>query len=495
VIFENTHLSVIEQTKLHAKHRKQENELLYKIFAQCELFYDGEQERYVKKIGEETDLDYQSRPKLVVNFTQAIADRRSSVYENQATRSISQVGEEVSTMLEELWQDSHPQFQEVDLQSELTSYGCMRIFWDDEKQTMQYIPYSALNTFPMVNDQTGEVIGICLSWMKEVVKTDGSVDTKTYRQIWTDTEFQEMLDEEPIATEENPTGSPVEHNLGCLPFVFFFAKERKRNYYTLPPIWNVVVQNDQINNLLSDLRFICHYQSFGQLILTDPDFDRRGNVITDGVRVGPRKILTVPKDGKAEFISPDAKIAEMLEFIEFMIDKMYTTAQVPKVTLAPSPTVASGVSLIVQWYPLNGLLNTKRSSFRSAEQELVEKTITVFKNAKGQTGEIGDFTFQLNFDEGTIPTDPKDQMEVDTFELDLGIISVVDLLKRNDPDLTDEDAMKQIVKNTTINRTVSEIRVKLSDGEASAVEEKIAQTFGTQNPPEDQTPPHGEDED
>jgi len=441
----------------------------------CNDFYLGEQESYLPKIGDETDDAYNKRAKLWINFTQPIADKRASIYEGAATRNIAEADEYKKIMEKKVWTGKQHAFQEIDLRCELSPFCCVRVFYDKEKDEISYIPYSAQHTFPYISEETGELEAICFKWDKEYMKVDKSIKVVAFEQVWDKRGWKEYEDGVPVAGQEG------EHDYGVLPFVFFFGDQRSKAYFMNPPIYDVVEQNYNINTVLSDLRYVCQYQSFGQMVLTVKEFDKQGNPLnpkgeminTSQLKAGVGRVLCAPPGGDVKFINPDAAIEGLMKVVDFLINNLYTTSHVPKVTLAPSETTASGISLIVQWYPLVGFLNKKRSSFRVSEEELVEMSLLVYLLNHGKKDALKDYSFTVNYDEGSAPKSAEEQIKIDKFELELAVTSPVEIMMRKDPDLTEDEALEKLKKNELDSREIMSVRTSLSDNENDALDKKV----------------------
>jgi len=434
-----------------------------------EDFFNGDQEQYIPRVGAETKSQWNEREKLIINFTRPIIEKKASIYEGHATRTIVD-NETLNTLMEGVWKDKHGTFQKIDLQAELAGFSCVKIYYEEVTDTIYYKPISAQYVFPLVDEETGRVLAICLRWEKWI--RVGNKEKKViYDQIWTDTEYQEYEDNKSL-------GEPTEHLYGCLPFVFFFASERDREFYSPPASNDTVKQNQQINVMLSDLRHVCRYQSFSILKITNCEFDAKGRVKIDKVDVGPSKMVGLGKGQEMDYIAPTAAIDELFSICKFLIDKIFETSQVPAVAVSPSLSSASGVSLEIQWYPLSNYLLKKRSSYRGSEMELCNKTIIVWEHQHGRGGnEIPEYQFTIDFDEKQVPTSEEQQRETDKFEIELGIETAVDILMRINPDLDEEGAEKLIRENLELTRNLFAIRTDLSPEETLALENKIKSAF------------------
>ena len=136
MLFDDVNLTDMEKAMKHADHRQASSSELYDAAEMCDDFYDSDIEGYIDKIGDETDEDYNERPKMFVNFTKPIADKRAGVYEGQATRSIDVGEKDIKDMLEALWEEAHTTFQEIDLQCELGAFCCVRVSYDEKTDTI-----------------------------------------------------------------------------------------------------------------------------------------------------------------------------------------------------------------------------------------------------------------------------------------------------------------------------------------------------------------------
>ena len=465
--FKDTHMTLLEEAQRQAQFIEKHFPAERKALVRNEDFFNGEQEQYIPKVGKETQAQWNEREKLVINFTRPIIEKKAGIYEGHATRTVVD-NENYDTIMQEVWKDKHGTFQKIDLQAELAGFSCVKIYFEPELEKVFYKPISAQFVFPLVNADTDEIIAVCLRWEKWII-VGGKEKKVIYDQIWTNTEYQEYEDNKPL-------GVPIEHLYGCLPFVFFFASERDREFYMPPASNDVVKQNQQINVMLSDLRHVCRYQSYAILKITNCDFDAKGRMKIDKVDVGASKMVGLGKDQDMKYESPEAAIEELFKICVFLIDKIFETSQVPAVCIAPSLTSASGISLEIQWYPISTYLQKKRSSYRQSEKELCDKTIIIIENQNGRQ-DIQDYTFEVDFEEKQMPTSEKEQRETDKFDIELGLATAVDLLMRINPDLDEKAAEKAIRENLELTKDLFAISTSLSEEENADLEKKIKSAF------------------
>ena len=145
--------TLIEKAREIADFYAIERKAYMAVLEKTDDFYRGNLLKYIPKVGEETPQRWAKRPKLVTNYVKPIADKRASVYETPAKRTISD-NSEVEKVMGEVWEQTGGTFQQIDLQCELSGYSCVKIVYDETKDTIRYKPISARYVFPYINNET-----------------------------------------------------------------------------------------------------------------------------------------------------------------------------------------------------------------------------------------------------------------------------------------------------------------------------------------------------
>jgi len=457
----SAHTALIKEALKNAEElQKSQATRLFKI-QMIKDFFEDEQEKYIPRVGAETVKHWKEREKLTVNYSHPVIEKKASVYEGDPVRYVDK--ENIKTLLEPCWNQST--FQSVDLQAEMGGYSAIKIYFENEELYYQVIPAETL--FPYVNENTKELLAMDMR-SKRVVYKQGKSKEILYDQVWTEFLVQEFENGQPM-------GEAQIHSYGCIPFVFFFCNTRDRDFSNTPAVFSTVQLNQKINVLLSDLRYIIRHQSFAILKHKNAQKDyETGQFKMPKMEIGPSTILHLP-EGEDYVYEPAPgalTIASILEVVKFLVEKLFETSQIPTVTIAPSTTIASGVSLEVQWYPLENYLKKKRSSYRESEQTLATKSILVWNNLHGVPMET-DFTFTIDFSEENVPTTSSEVRETDRFEIDLGVKTAVDVLMRENPDLTEEEALKQLMENLNLTKVLNEVKTSFSPAETKSIEEQV----------------------
>lgn len=93
-----------------------------------------------------------------------------------------------------------------------------------------------------------------------------------------------------------------------------------------------------------------------------------------------------------------------------------------------------------------------RKYFKKAEIDLYRVTRSVMDaRPVPDIGTLPDKTFDIDFAEPTFDEDPKAQTEVDSKRIKLGLDSIIDVLKRENPDLTEVELLRLAAKKKKIN--------------------------------------------
>ncbi len=135
----------------------------------------------------------------------------------------------------------------------------------------------------------------------------------------------------------------------------------------------------------------------------------------------------------------------------------------------------------------------RRKFFAKGEQDLYNNTATVLKESPlpGIPALDPSKELQTDFSEPTFEEDPETQAKTDAIELKFNAISVVDVLRRRNPDLNDVELIKLAHRNKKINEVfMTQDQMRLVDIMASgAIAGASLDTPGKEGGP----PPPGED--
>lgn len=221
----------------------------------------------------------------------------------------------------------------------------------------------------------------------------------------------------------------------------------------------------QINKKATDINFITFVQGWGQMVIAAKGIPKK-------LRGGPdRAFMFEMKEGDptplVEFATSNPPIASWLESLRSDIALLLSTNDLStraiSANLNPS-NVASGVALLIENAEVLSDIKDIQTKFQDWEPEMWE----VLRRWHEKLSKIGrltptfqeilpftDSNVQLIFHELKPPISEKEQLELLKLRKELGLNTEIELLRRENPDLTDEQAAERLklLKEEKLART------------------------------------------
>jgi hypothetical protein len=162
------------------------------------------------------------------------------------------------------------------------------------------------------------------------------------------------------------------------------------------------------------------------------------------LKTGPNNVVQLPadtKDKKTDFFYADtnSKIEETVNAIQALINWAYISHGLPASSITSDSKEASGVSKQVDNFELEEMRADDQAMFRIVEQQLFELVKTVH-NHHSDKKLSESCTLKVDFPEIKPPVSEKEQLETWDMLREMGLMSVVDIAMKRNPDLTREDA-------------------------------------------------------
>lgn len=267
-----------------------------------------------------------------------------------------------------------------------------------------------------------------------------------YAEIWTAERIQAYLGKEMLVDTENPYRQ--------LPFAFFRAEEDDASFWGQTVINDVVAINHVINRLLSDLIEIIRVHGFSLLFVSGELVDELVLKPTSFLRVTQTLAEGSSTRPDAKYLTPNSPIREIQEFIDWFVNRLADTSQVPSATITGGDQSESGFALTIRWLPYTQMLGQKRNGFKASEQDLASKTLLVSQTHLGK-GDPGKAKISIEFvDDTFFPSKEDEQRARDAFLLANDVITPLDLLRKQQPDLTEEQLLERFTSNVRFNRQI-----------------------------------------
>jgi hypothetical protein len=304
----------------------------------------------------------------------------------------------------------------------------------------------------------------CVLWVKKDMKNNGIIEdngnTKNLKggtiYYITPTEDYEMITEEEDIPYLDSDGEPI------LPFVLY------NRVYPVDNLLNFTEGNDlrdlTVNSavLMVWLNSVEKYQSFKQIVFNTDDPD---SIPTD-IKMGPGDAIVNPTKeggGSVEVLDLQSDIKAKYELIKERIMQVLTGYGISPQNFTMSGSPTSGFALKISNI---GKIESRESQlplYANKEQELfdIERIIWNYHNP---TSTIPDEAkLEVDFAELNFPKSPEESIKEDEFNIRHNVITEIDLIRRNNPDFTEEQALEEFQKNKAFNEANQPAPIQLNN--------------------------------
>lgn len=238
---------------------------------------------------------------------------------------------------------------------------------------------------------------------------------------------------------------PVEGNeemvnpFGELPFVFMHNGWRDENF------WDVYTGDDLVNGTLDvsiHITFLNHIiksQSFKQLVGKGDNISGLNGQVLD-----PLSILTLSgQNTEVSVLDMQSNYEQLWNVINEMSNSLAINYGIAPSQFRMTGQVSSGFALQMENLKLDKFIREQQNDFKYYEKELFYMMQMVSEYyGKPITGDIS-----IDFAEPTYPIDAQTQLTRDKDSIDLGLTSPAEILQRENPDLTDAEALLKVSNN------------------------------------------------
>jgi hypothetical protein len=133
--------------------------------------------------------------------------------------------------------------------------------------------------------------------------------------------------------------------------------------------------------------------------------------------------------------------------------ELQDVAHVPSEVMASSKglTPESGYALRIKRIPIEQEWERRRMSYGPSTKDLAKKSVVVDKVNRGKGGSVDDVVVDVDFYDTTPPLAPQEQILTDEQHLRYNLMTPVDLMLREHPDMSREEAKERIEKNKKEN--------------------------------------------
>jgi len=239
---------------------------------------------------------------------------------------------------------------------------------------------------------------------------------------------------------------PVEDNeemvnpFGVLPFVFMHNGWRDESF------WDMFTGDDLTGGTVDmavHLTFLNHLiktQSFKQLVGKG---DNVGELL--GQVLDPLSVLTLTgQNTEIDVLDLQSNYEQLHKVAQDLANNIAINYGISPNQFRMTGSVSSGFALQMENMKLDRFTVEQQQDFKVYEQEMFDM-IKMVSNYYGMN--LGEGDMFIDFVEPNYPSSESEQLSIDKTKIDMGLIKTTDIMIRNNPDLTDEEARIKFDEN------------------------------------------------
>lgn len=254
-----------------------------------------------------------------------------------------------------------------------------------------------------------------------------------------------------------PDKSPEDllNPIGELNFIDFH-KEQEGQYWSLGGE-DLIEGSILVNLLLTDLYFIAKVQGMGL-------FYAFGKGLPKTIKVGPNDAFIVEMEEgdptpQIGFATSSPPINDHMQMIEQYVALLLSTNNLEPTSISGNLSVTSatsGIQEMIQKSEVTAEIEDDQEQYRDNEPlviRLISKWLNVYKSRKllhplfERVGTINEFVdYSLQFQSVQPFMSEKEKLEVIRMRKELGLDSMIDLIQRDNPDLSKDEAQERALK-------------------------------------------------
>ena len=430
-------------------------------------FYNGVQrpymDTYFEKVFENWTDARDKIPLVTFNTTKAIINGLSKLYKEGAQREVW-VGENLDEKATKLYNEitnraKKPAWMKtVDKITRLVKTVLVHPYWDTE-DGLSYRVFSPdlcdVRQAPY-DPQKFTAVVFKLSSIDTSLSTESESDYYVY---W-DTENTYWIDEWGNAII-NPNNPDAINPYKMLTFTVFRDSLLLGNQFWGDIDETIVGVNIDVNAMATDLKHLSRMQCFSQAVVIGD--------VEDNFKVDSLSVIQLPtgSNGSSQyvggqpdfkFVSPDPKMTEMREIIDFWQKMAYNIEKISPQSVTSQTHLASGFAIMAANLPLIEDRQDRSELFASYERDLYQVEKAVYNYNAGNNGLPllpENSELHIKFPDLTFPLSKDEKIKWNDYRINNNLISCAGLAREENPALrSDEEAMEFVEANKEINDSV-----------------------------------------
>ena len=383
-------------------------------------YYQGDQLKHLKKHMAGI-MDFRGDEILwgFSNITKKIINGISLSYLNPPVRKRNK---KIDDQYNKWTRDKDRTMLNADRYTSLVDYVGIKVEWNDIKKKYRYrfLKYDVYYEL----DYTGEDVKAV--WYRVDAQGKDTSKHDTMLEYWNN-EIRTICDSEGVRSKDlEAYGIKDENNpYGIIPIYIPFKSNTIAH--------GLIIANKNINAKITEFNELVKYRSFGVPYIIGYDGS------TDKIKLSYKYILKVPNpQAKVGMMELKTELRDVIESIKFDIA---TICEICEVSFNWSiQGDVSGFSLMVQNVGLYDNIKVDNSMRRIWEEGIYDIEMAV-----GKVKNLPEFT--IDFSEYVLPVNKNDQIAWENHQLKNGLTNPVELIRKNNPDLSEKQALKQYDDN------------------------------------------------
>ena len=419
IIDESIKLQKLEQ----AKDRRA---LVYKMLD----YYNGDNtEQYVKE--RFSASSFQEVPISSMNITKRFVDKMSRVYTLGANRTL----QSKQDVYDDLTKIKDVKLKHFEKMTKLLGTIAVHIGMDDNIDGTKCFKYTPKYAFDVILDELDPFTPVAIKYLIILNTDDASVGNEVLQYAYYDDQGYIIYDD---------TGRELKaetHDLGVLPFVFMHKDHQQLEFHT-PGAFDIINANEQLNILFTEMNLGMRFQMFGQYTVTGMYADENIQ------RAGSDEIIILPEGASMNILAPSVNVNDAITLAKTMLEVTASNNHLTVSFIDPQKDrPQSGTALQIRNIEYNEKYVDDLGLWTKNEMELyaLEKRVAA-SNGISLPNNIG-----IDFNEPkTIMTTPE-EIAMNTWMLENNLTTKAKLLKKQNDDLTLEQAQAEIKENESVN--------------------------------------------
>lgn len=418
-LVQKTTAAMWQKAKLDASSRRKDDASL-----KLDLYNDSHLDHVLRSISKQ----YKDPEKLLpvsINIVKKIVRALSVVYLRDAVRSVegSKQDQDIYSEIEDA-ASLATKMKQANRYQKLLGTVLLRPLIRNGKPDLDILTGDILDVF------TGQSPEDIQAVMISLYDDSGNVGETKY-SLWTaERHYLLNYSGNEISSEENP--------YGVLPFIPVWNTPPTESLW-LEGASDLVMVQQAIYQRLTDLLYTMKFQGFGV------GYVRGKGVESDELlTVGPGSLMKLPEGGDVGFASPNAPIQDSLDAIDKLMKWAAITNGLSAGSISSEVREESGRAKMIDNASLDELRRDDVATFARVEDQLFQlwKIIWNHHNPGRQISESATLTIDF-YDPPLAVSERTLQAEYWEKMMDMGLMSPIDVLLEQNPDLSRDDAKKR----------------------------------------------------